>query len=160
MIYERICLCEAAAGVPPQQSAVDGTFGLHLREWVWCPDCQLRTHRHTFMQCFYESQVGAVVTGRAEAGCVCLCVQGAGAGGLLEGQTQPLLWLRCLQAAALREEAALAAAQRARGIIGPRTLAGRLARMAQQVDELGIVLCRGRPAMLQLRSAGSSDAPM
>ena len=56
----------------------------------------------------------------------------------LAGVTR-LLSLCCLQATGLRQEAALAAAQRTRGIIerGMRTMAGRLARMAQQVGARG-----------------------
>ena len=144
MIYERICLCEAAAGVPPEQSAVDGTFGLHIREWVWCPDCQLRSHRQAFMQSFYETPVGGEEGRGEEAGCVCLCVwaggrceEGPQVGGRRRVARLPSLCY--LQATGLRQEAALAAAQRTRGIIerGTRTMAGRLARMAQQVGATG-----------------------
>ena len=40
-VYECILAAEKAVGVPPHRSSVEATFGLHLREWVWCGDCQL-----------------------------------------------------------------------------------------------------------------------
>lgn len=59
-VYECILAAEKAVGVPPHRSSVEATFGLHLREWVWCGDCQLATHHHSFMQCFYDTQAAAL----------------------------------------------------------------------------------------------------
>ena len=71
-LYGRIEALDAEAA---QELAA--AFGLRVQEYVYCESCVLDTHKHSYTQYFYNTQVGAgwvaeggrVVTGHAELRC-------------------------------------------------------------------------------------------